>query len=258
VAASGATSFVLSTPAAQTAGTAFDETIAAVDADGNAANGWTTAARCVTISGPSESPDATAPAYPATGFCPAGESSLVFDASARATASVTVFDAGTTTLSATQSAITGTSGTFTVTPLAASSFVLSTPATATVGTAFVETITATDLYGNTATAYAGPQGLAFTGPSDGPDGVNPAYPASVSFTAGVGTASITLAAAETTTLTVSQGTISGTSPTFTVAAAGAGPASTDTSLVLRSPAARDLVGHRTLAYLWQVLAETLA
>jgi hypothetical protein len=196
--------------------------------------------------------------YPSAGACPTGESSLVFDDSGRATASLTLFDAGSITLTATQDAITGTSGAFTVSPLAASSFVLVPPPTPTVGTAFDETITATDAYGNTATAYAGPQTLTFTGPSDGPDDATPAYPATVSFTAGEGTASITLSVAETTTLTATQGTVTGTSPTFTVTAAGVGLADTQTAVVLHASPAGDRVGHRTLAYLWQVLGETLS
>jgi Fibronectin type III domain len=258
VAATAATSFLVSTPSTQSAGTAFDETIAAVDAEGNVANGWSDVTECVTMSGPSSSPDATAPAYPAPGACPTGESSLAFDGSGRATASVTLFDAGTTALTATDDAITGTSGTFTVRPLAASSFLLTTPSTPTAGTAFDEPITATDLYANTATGYAGPEALTFSGPSDGPDDTAPLYPASVSFTAGVGTASITLSAAESTTLTAAQGTVTGTSSTFTVGAAGAGATGAETSVVLRATPAHDRVGHRTVARLWQVLAETLS
>lgn len=147
----------------------------------------------------------------------------------------------------------GTSQTFTVNPLVISSFNLSTPAAPSAGTAFDEAITAVDVYGNTSSAYAGLQVLTFTGPSDGPDGTAPGYPSSVSFIAGVGTVSMTLADAETTTLTAAQGSITGTSVSFTVAAPGAAPQITQTAVLLRSPAAL-----RAVTNLWQLLAETLS
>jgi hypothetical protein len=258
VGAAEASSFVLPTPATQTAGTAFNETITAVDADGNAAAGWNTVTACVTVSGPAASPNATAPEYPPVNTCPTGESSLVFDGSGQATASITLFDAGTTTLTTTMGGITGTSGTFTVSPLVASSFLVATPSAPSEGTAFDEAITAEDLYGNTATTYAGTQLLAFTGPSHGPDDAAPVYPASVVFTTGVGTASITLSAAETTTLTATQGNVIGTSATFTVAAAGTDSQGTETSAFLGTSVAHNRVGHRALSYLKQVLAESLS
>jgi hypothetical protein len=258
VAAREASSFVLPTPVTQTAGTAFNDTITAVDADGNAADGWSSVTKCISVSGPSASPNATAPEYPPVGTCSPGQSSLVFGTSGQASASITLFNAGTSALTATEGGVTGTSGTFTVSPLVASSFLLATPSAPSVATAFNETVTAADLYGNTATAYAGQQVLTFTGPSDGPDGAAPVYPSSVVFTAGVGTASITLSTAETTMLTATQGTVIGTSTTFTVATAPVGPQGTETSLVLRSLAAHSRVGHRALTFLTQFLAETLS
>jgi hypothetical protein len=258
VSAAAASSFVLPTPSTQSAGKPFDEAITAVDAYGNTASGWIPGVKCVTISGPSASPDATAPIYPAAGACAASDSSLTFDASGHATASITLFDAGTTAFTATAGAVTGTSGTFTVNPLAASSFVLSTPSAPSAGTAFDETVTAVDVDGNTSTDYAGPQVLAFTGPSDGPDDTAPTYPASVSFTAGVGTASITLPAAGTTTLTATVGTITGTSGSFTVAAPGAGPQGAEASVFVRSPGGRDAAARLVRTHLWRVLAETLS
>ena len=73
------------------------------------------------------------------------------------------------------------------------------------GTAFNETLTALDAYGNTATGYTGAQAVVFSGPSNSPNGHAPTYPASVTFTSGVGTASITLFDAQSTTLTATQG-----------------------------------------------------
>ena len=84
------------------------------------------------------------------------------------------------------------------------------------GTAFNETITAYDAYGNLATGYTGSQAITFTGPSNSPSGTAPIYPATVNFNAGVGTASITLVDAQSTTLTATQGLATGTSASFTV------------------------------------------
>ncbi len=207
------------TPAAQTAGTAFNETITAIDAYGNTASGYA-GAKSVVFSGPANSPNSTAPTYPA---------SVTFTGGV-GTASITLFDAQSTTLTATQGAATGTSGSFTVNPAGAKSFSVPTPATQTAGAAFNETITAIDNYGNTATSYTGAQAVVFSGPSNSPGGTAPTYPASVTFTAGVGTASITLFDAQTTTLTATQGTISGTSGSFTVNSTG-----TTTKFALSTP-----------------------
>jgi hypothetical protein len=255
----GASSFSLPTPTTQSAGVSFNETITALDPYGNTADGNISDTACITFSGPSASPNATAPIYPVAGDCAAGTSSFTFDASGHATAAVTVFDAGTTTLTATQGARTGTSGTFTVNPAAAVSFALSTPATPNVGVSFDETITALDLYGNTADGYSGAQAVTFTGPSDSPDGTAPAYPASVTFTGGVGTAAVTVFAAETTTLTATQGTLAGTSGTFTVSSPSQ---DTETSNLIgvQTHNVRDLMtrlGTKASVPVWQVLAQTL-
>lgn len=100
------------------------------------------------------------------------------------------------------------------------SFSLSTPSP-TAGTTFAETITAMLPGGGTDTSYTGAQTLTFSGPSASPSGASPSYQASVVFTAGVGSASITLYDAQTTSLTVTQGMVTGTSASFTVAAGSA-------------------------------------
>ena len=96
------------------------------------------------------------------------------------------------------------------------SFSLSTPAP-TAGTVFTETITATLPGGGTDTSYTGVETVTFSGPSASPSGTSPSYPASVTFTAGVGIASVTLYDAQTTTLTAVQGAVSGRSASFAVA-----------------------------------------
>ena len=91
------------------------------------------------------------------------------------------------------------------------------PASPTAGTAFNATITAKLNAGTTDTTYSGVKTIVFTGPINGPNGTAPVYPATVSFTNGVGSASITLYKASVTTLTATQGAITGAA-TFTVQA----------------------------------------
>ena len=137
------------------------------------------------------------------------------------TAPITLFDAQSTDLTATQGTITGSSGSFTVGGGPAISFAVATPSSPSAGGAFDETITALDAYGNTATGYTGDQAVTFAGPSNAPEGTAPTYPATVAFTAGVGTAPITLFDAQSTDLTATQGAITGSSGSFTVAAGAA-------------------------------------
>ncbi len=106
----------------------------------------------------------------------------------------------------------GTSATTT----AAGNFLVSVSGTKTAGTAFSPTITATTNGVATDTSYAGVKTITFSGPLASPSGTNPTYPVNVTFTAGVGTPSITLYNAAIATLSVTDGTISGsTSVTVT-------------------------------------------
>ena len=93
-----------------------------------------------------------------------------------------------------------------------------TPTTQTAGAAFNVTVDATDNYGNPySSATAVP--VTFSGPANSPAPANtpPTYPASITFTNGVGTANITLFDAQNTTLTVaSAGATSGASGAFLV------------------------------------------
>jgi type II secretory pathway pseudopilin PulG len=86
------------------------------------------------------------------------------------------------------------------------------------GVAFtIATITAQLYSGGTDTSYTGSKTLTFTGPGASAKGNTPTYPVSVTFTNGVASAvPITLYKAETTTLTATQGLITGTSNSFTV------------------------------------------
>lgn len=104
----GTPNFAVTAPAAATAGTPFAVTLQA--RLGTVADATFAGATCVTFSGPgtSPAPSSTAPAYPAAGACPAGQSSVTFTAGA-ATVNVTLFRAQTTLLTATSGTRTGTS-----------------------------------------------------------------------------------------------------------------------------------------------------
>jgi hypothetical protein len=85
-----------------------------------------------------------------------------------------------------------------------------TPQTA--GTAFNVTLTATTDGVAVNSGYNGVKNITFSGPTG-----SPTYPSTVTFASGVGTASVTLTAAETPTITATDGTIAGTpSSSFTV------------------------------------------
>lgn len=91
----------------------------------------------------------------------------------------------------------------------------------TAGTAFAVTITATTNGTTTDTSFAGVKSLSFSGPGNAPSGTAPTYPATVSFTAGVGSASVTLVNAETVNLAATDGTRSGSVAVTVVAGTAA-------------------------------------
>jgi hypothetical protein len=107
----------------------------------------------------------------------------------------------------------------TVGPASAASYTVSAPGSASAGSAISASLTAKDTYGNTATGYTGSHTVDFSGPHSSPGGTSPSYPASVSFTSGAGTASVTLYDTETTTLTAADHaspSITGTSGSIVV------------------------------------------
>ena len=227
-----------------TAGIPFTATISALDLYGNAASSYISATACVTFSGPASSPNATAPLYPAKGTCATGQSLLNFNASGQATGvSFTLYDVQTTTITATSvtpSGKTGTSPSLTVGPNSAATFTVANPGSQTAGTAFTLSITAKDLYGNTATGFTGSQSIVFSGPSNSPNSTVPTAngtafgtATAVSFSNGVSTtASIKLFDAQTTSITVTQGSVTGNSGNFTVS-----PSSTAATFTVSNPGA---------------------
>jgi hypothetical protein len=210
VAPASAASFSVANPGSQTAASAFNATITAKDLYGNTASSYE-GSRTIGFSGPGSSPSGGAPEYPSSVSFTAGSGS----------ASIVIYDAGSTTLTATESSLTGTSSSFTVGGASPVSFTLPTPSTQTAGTSFNETITAKDIYGNNA-GLSGKQTIAFSGPGASPEGKSPTYPSSVTFSSGVGTAErITIYDAGASTLTATQGSVTGSTASFSVNAASA-------------------------------------
>jgi len=149
-------SFTFPTPATQTAGTGFNVSITALDAYGNTATGYS-GAKSVVFSGPANSPGGTAPSYPA---------SVTFTSGVATTVPITLYNAASTTLTATEAGKSGSTGAFTVNPAGINLFSLAAATTTpTAGAADSLTITAKDAYGNTATGYSGSHSLTFSGAS---------------------------------------------------------------------------------------------
>jgi hypothetical protein len=98
-----ANSFSVPTPPAQTAGKAFEETLTAKDEYGNLATGYA-GSKAIAFSGPSNSPSGEKPKYPST----------VSFSEGAGKATITLYKAEATTLTAKEGPISGTSGSFTV------------------------------------------------------------------------------------------------------------------------------------------------
>jgi hypothetical protein len=200
----------------QTAGAAFNATLTAHDEYGNTATGYA-GSKALTWSGPATSPSGHAPEYPATA------TTVTFTNGVGKATTIKLYDAQSTTLKATEGTIEGTSGSFTVKAAATKKFSVPAPSEQEAGVAFNMTLTATDEWGNLATSYAGAKTLTWSGPASSPNSTMPEYPTSataVTFTAGVGTASLLkLYDAQSTTLKAKEGSIEGTSASLTVTAA---------------------------------------
>jgi hypothetical protein len=92
----------------------------------------------------------------------------------------------------------------------ATRLVLHLPASATAGTSFSATVVAVNADGSVDTTYHGNKNLTWSGAGTAPNGTAPAFPANpISFDNGAATVSITLYKAETLTLGVTDGSISG-------------------------------------------------
>ena len=154
--------------AAQTAGTPF--TIGTITAQkplalGGGTDTSYTGTKTLTFTGPGTTPKGNAPAYPA---------SVTFSNGVASNINVTLYKAETTTLTATQGAITGTSNSFTVAAKPTAGFSIDSVGVQTAGTAFGVTVRTIDQYGN-ATNFSGSKTVSWTNPGGGssPNGTAP-------------------------------------------------------------------------------------
>jgi hypothetical protein len=230
------------------AGVADNLTITAKDANNSTVTTYT-GAHNLTFSGASSSPAGNAPtivnsAGTAVAFGTA--TALNFTNGVASVASskngvMKIFAAGAATVSATDGSIsTSPNLSVTVSPTTASKLVLSAASTTpTAGAADNLTTTAQDTYGNTATSYTGARSLTFSGASAAPAGNVPTVTDSagaavafgtataINFTAGVASASggangeARLYKSGSTSLKVSDGTLTSANSTVTVAPATA-------------------------------------
>ncbi len=197
VSAAAAAQFVVSAGASTTAGSPVTFTVTAFDAYNNIATGY-----AGTVHFTSNDPSAVLPA----------NTTLTNGAG---TFSATLETAGSRTLTATDTvagSITGTSGAVTVSPAAATHFVVSAPSSTTAGSAITLTVTAKDAYNNTTTGYTGT--VHFTS-SD----AAAVLPANSTLTNGAGSFSVTLKTAGSQTITATDtvtSSITGSSGTVTV------------------------------------------
>jgi hypothetical protein len=203
----------LASPGEQTAGVAFNVTVTATDEYGNTTASYA-GAKSIVWSGPANSPSGQAPEYPSTA------STVMFTEGVGTASGIDLYDAvASVTLTAKEGATIKGSVSFPVVAAAASSFSVPTPTEREAGAAFNETVTAWDPWHNTAKTYTGAKTLTWSGPTSSPSGQAPSYPATVTFAAGAGTASIKLYDAQNTTLKANEGTLEGTTSSYNVKAA---------------------------------------
>jgi hypothetical protein len=204
------------TPSEQEAGVAFNVTLTATDEYGNLTTSYT-GEKTLAWSGPASSPGGEAPEYPVSA------TTVTFANGVGTASEIDLYDAvaATVTLTVKEGSTVKGSAAIVVKAAAAKTLAFTTLGEQTAGTAFNATLTAHDEYGNTATGYAGAKTVTFSEPANSPSGQAPSYPATVTFSEGTGTASITLYDAQGTALVAKEGTLEGSSNTFTVKAAAA-------------------------------------
>jgi hypothetical protein len=221
VAAARATHFVVSAPAAATAGTAISFTVAAEDQFNNTATGYTG-----TVSFTSTDTNASTK-LPASTPLTAGAGTFSATLTTAGTKTITATDNNTSGVTGT---ITGTSGNVTITAIGATHFLVTAPA-ATAGTAIKFTVVAEDKFNNTATGYSGT--VSFTSSDTGSSTVLPGPGA---LTNSVGTFSVTLTTAGNRTITATDPNTSGTTGTITGTSANiAVTASNATHITIAAP-----------------------
>ena len=231
-----ATRLVVTGSATQTAGAAQTVTVTATDPYGNTDTGYI-GAKNLTYSGansstsPATSPTVTNSTPTATNFGSATTNTFTSGVSTitGGVGSMKLYKVETANIAVTDGTIAASTGTdrltVTVSPAAATRLVVTGASTQTAGAAQTVTVTATDPYGNTDTAYSGAKSLTYSGASSSTNPVNAptvtnSTPAAVNFgiattntfTSGVsntaaGVGSMKLYKAETANIAVTDGTI---------------------------------------------------
>src|SRR5208283_4065373 len=222
---------VVTGSSSMTAGSTNSLTITAYDLYGNTATGYT-GNKTLTFSGASVSANGYTPT--ATNNLSAninfGSNTVVNFASGVGTSTATLYTAETAHISVTDGTINATGHTLavTVSPATANYLVVTGSSSMTAGSTNSLTITAYDLYGNTATGYTGNKTLTFSGASVSANGNHPTATDDtsaninfgsntvVNFASGVGTSTSTLYTAETAHISVTDGTINSTGHTLAV------------------------------------------
>jgi hypothetical protein len=206
--------FSVTAPSSATAGTAFSVTVVAKDAANNTLTGYTGTIHFA-------SSDSNSPTLPSNYTYIAGD-----NGSHTFTNAVTLKTSGSQTVTANDTVQISKTGSATISVSAGTAhhFDLTAPASATAGSAFTVTLTAQDVFNNTATSYAnGNHTITWSGASTSPAGNAPNYPTStVSFTNGVSTTTLsaTLFDAGANSLTASASSPSLTDTTSISVAAG--------------------------------------
>jgi uncharacterized protein (TIGR03437 family) len=200
VIAASATRLTVTAPSMATAGTAFTYTVTAKDQYGNLAPTYTGIVHFTSTDGHAVLP---------------GDSTLTngvaaFQGTLTTTGTFTITAGDTVT-----SSISGVSGGITVVPGPLAQFTFLRPTQNQLsGSSFSIQVAAVDAYGNTIISYTGPATLT----SSDPQAILPS-PATLTFTNGIATTSVTLKTAGNQTLTIADGPISTSSPIVVQAAA---------------------------------------
>lgn len=163
----------------ETAGTAFTVATITANLPGGGTDTSYTGTQCITFTDPLNSPNNTAPTYPAKGSCATGESSITFSAGVASNVAITLYDAQTTTLTAkdthgSNGTISGQSNSFTVGAGSTSAFALTNPGAQTAGVQFSVGVTANDAWGNQTSDNAS-YTVSWSGAGNAPNSTPPVY-----------------------------------------------------------------------------------
>ncbi len=189
VAPAAVSRFVVSAPTTATADTEFGFTVTAKDPYGNTVTGY-----AGTVAFSATGGDRTATVLPLPSTLTGGTGLFGAFLNAAGPQTITATDVAT-------ASITGTSEPVTISPAAATHFVISAPATATAGTPFTFTVTAEDQFGNTVPGYTGTVGFSSTD-----TGASTVLPTAAPLDGGTGTFTATLTTAGSDVITATDTT----------------------------------------------------